>query len=582
MTLNNAYKGDFKMNKNDTTLIIHERNYIYPLNLGDRYNIHIDKKQFPMLAQIQGSIQMQASQLLLAKACWDMGRDEKYYSKIRNYLSTQKSETLYIQEYQQLQQLLVQTVVGGTDILQAELKSLNKYINSTVYGFIYKKNQVIGLDSNVFADYFLKRVKVVVLPNQVIGIYSINGTYEILTDFILWRIISYLLEEIKSNVWRSRWSTEAICAVKTKCKLLTEFNTATQFINVRNGLFNLTNFALEKHSHKVYSTIQIPWEYDTEADCPLFKKFIHETTKGDTELIAVIQEVMGYCLTTETKAEKVIFFYGRGSNGKSVLANIITKMVGSKYVANTPLSELNGTFGLSTILDKLVCISGENEVTTALNTERLKQIASGDRINVNIKCKQQVDYRPICTIIALTNNLPQVNDESHGFFRKALIIPFLNIVTKEQQDKDLIHKLEEELPGILRWSIEGLKRLVENEYNFTDSKVVQDTMRKYKEQQKPMNEFIKDCVVPMSGNRVTRKEIKEVFEKWCVQNSNDEALNKYKKAFWQPFKDALEELGVHSPSVKIKGVEYFKDIILVNTTGGDGGSKTDLVFGLNH
>lgn len=566
------------MNKNNTTPVICEKDYIYPLNLEDRYNVPIDKKQFPMLLQIKESIHTQASQLLLAKACKDMEKHEKYYSDIRNYLSTHKSETIYIQEYQQLEQLLGQTVVGGTDTLQAELKSFNKYINATVYGLIYKKDKVIGIDSNVFADYLLKRVKVVVLPSQAIGIYNRNGSYDLMGDFILWRIISCLLDEVKFNVWKNKWSTDVISSVKTKCKLLTEFNADTHFINVKNGLFNVTNFTLENHTHKVHSTIQIPWEYDIETDCPLFKKFIHETMKGDPELIAVIQEVMGYCLTTETKAEKVIFFYGRGSNGKSVLANIITKMVGSKYVANTSLNELNGTFGLSTILDKLVCISGENEVTAALNTERLKQIASGDRINVNIKCKQQVDYRPICTIIALTNNLPQVNDESHGFFRKGLIIPFMNLVTKEQQDKDLVHKLEQELPGILKWSIEGLKRLIQNDYNFTESRAIEDTMQKYKEQQKPMNEFIKDCVTSMPGNRVARKQIKEAFEQWCTQNSNDEAMNKYKRAFWQPFKDALEELEIQSSPAKIKGVEYFKDIILSTVIGGEGGSKDDLFF----
>ena len=107
-----------KMNNNNSTQTIRETDYINPSNLRDRYSVRIDKKQFPTLVQIQESIQEPISQLLLAKACEDMEKDARYYSDIRNYLSRDKSEGGYIQEYHQLEQLLGQTPVGDTHTLQ--------------------------------------------------------------------------------------------------------------------------------------------------------------------------------------------------------------------------------------------------------------------------------------------------------------------------------------------------------------------------------------------------------------------------------------------------------------------------------
>lgn len=570
------------MNLDANNYILNEEDYIYPLKIEDRYNVEIDKKMFPILAKFQGNIDTQNCQLVLAKACIEGGNGAKYYSNIRNYLSIQKSETAYIIEYNQLQQTLQQMMIGETKELQAELEAFNRYINTTVYGLIYKGVRVVSIDSNVFADYLLKRVKVVVQQNEDVGIYNLKGRYDLKGEFILWRIATRLLDEVEVNIWKPTWNSSIIASIKTKCKLITEFNAEKHLLNVGNGVIDLNRFILQKHTHRIYSTMQITWFYDKESDCPLFKKFINETMREDEELIDFIQEMMGYCLTTETKAEKMFFFYGSGSNGKSVLANIITKLIGAEYVANTSLSELNGSFGLSTILNKLVCISGENEVDTPLNTERLKQIVSGDRINVNIKCKQQIDYRPVCKIIALTNNMPQVSDESMGFFRKISVVPFLNSVPPEKQDKDLIYKLEKELPGILRWSLDGLKRLKSNNYNFTPSKAIENTMNHYKAQQKPMNEFIKDCIVERRGHRVMQKKIREAFDEWCYQNCNNEARSKYNKTFWKPFQDALAELGIRGVKWKSNGVEYFKDIDIVKVLEREGRevTQTGVIFTL--
>ena len=93
----------------------------------------------------------------------------------------------------------------------------------------------------------------------------------------------------------------------------------TQIINLVNGLFNLNTVELEAHTHDIFTTSQLPFEYDKNAKAKNFMDFIEKLTLGDNELKAVIQEIMGYILTSRVDAQKFFIFWSAGSSGKSTL-----------------------------------------------------------------------------------------------------------------------------------------------------------------------------------------------------------------------------------------------------------------------
>lgn len=247
-------------------------------------------------------------------------------------------------------------------------------------GFIYEeKKKKYHFNANLFADYFLSRVKIVCDESGLLYAYNKNGFYKVLSDVEIGKLVRMLMNEGLANSWKSRHEKEAIEAIKRECFMLTEMDSIGDYINLKNGMYSLKTGVLNPHHPNFLSTVQIPLQYDNSATCPKFKKFMHEITCGDGQLIAVHQEIMGYLLSSEIKSEKAFYFFGRGANGKSVLAKLISILVGEQNVSSIPLSQFSSSFGLEGIIGKTVNIAPENEMQgSQLNTEAFKAIVSGD------------------------------------------------------------------------------------------------------------------------------------------------------------------------------------------------------------
>lgn len=70
-------------------------------------------------------------------------------------------------------------------------------------------------------------------------------------------------------------------------------------------------------------------------ECPLWLKFLDRTADGDEELQRYLQRFLGYCLTGQTSEHVLAFCFGIGANGKSVLVNTVTAILGD-YATSAP------------------------------------------------------------------------------------------------------------------------------------------------------------------------------------------------------------------------------------------------------
>ena len=90
------------------------------------------------------------------------------------------------------------------------------------------------------------------------------------------------------NIWQSRYSHEVKDALFYEAKHVSKLKEAKDYINLENGLFNLKTMELQEHTSEIFSTCQLPFEYNKEAECPNFKDFMEKLTLGDNELKSVI------------------------------------------------------------------------------------------------------------------------------------------------------------------------------------------------------------------------------------------------------------------------------------------------------
>lgn len=385
--------------------------------------------------------------------------------------------------------------------------------------------KVKWLNGNMFARYILQRLKLIYTESDSFYEYY-DGVWNHLKHNELSRKLRDLVHEFAPDFWTTGIEQNYLEALKREAPNKT-LNPDRNVINLKNGVLDLSTFKFKSHRPSYFSSIQLPISYDEDAVCPKFDKFLNDIFDGDTERIRVIEEVMGYCLTADTSAQKAFFFYGQGSNGKSLLADIILTLCGVQNTSAIPLEDLQNAFNRYELVDKLLNMTTENEISPAgLNTAPFKTIVSGDPIQVEKKYEQSFMYRPFCKLIFSLNSLPYSRDRSWGFQRRLIVIPFnhtFRVTDPDYQNYNVLRDgLLQELPGILNLALGALKRLRENNYVFSPSKAIRVLQKDYKQLLNPYAQFVEEVIAKGDAtDKISNDVMHRVFETWCRANGHD-------------------------------------------------------------
>jgi len=292
-------------------------------------------------------------------------------------------------------------------------------------------------------------------------------------------------------------------------------------IALKNKIYNIKEDNFRNHNPKDLFSVSIPVKYDKKADCPKIKKFLSEIL--DPSNIPVIQELFGYCLYREYPIQKAIMFIGEGANGKSVLLNLLKTFLGKENVSSIPLQSLDrNRFAASQLYNKLANIYPDISNRALYDTGVFKMMVGGDMITAEQKFRDGFNFTNYAKLLFSCNQLPETHDNTKAYFRRWIIIDFPNTFKGSKADKKLIHKLttEEELSGLLNWAIEGLKRLT-TEWDFTNSKAMNEIERIYKMKSSPLSAFVDSELEINMGEYVTKDELYEKFQDFCENNGLD-------------------------------------------------------------
>lgn len=416
---------------------------------------------------VEGAMEHPESVALLARACDKAGKGNRLFVcfGLGQFKLTREQAA---EAYKSAEGLTVPE--AETDVLAKEVAVAYR-ANMLHQMGIAKKDEKSGytVNRNAFVRYFLHRVRLVLFGETWMA-YNRDGHYEAATDVLIGKLVRDMLHGAVKDIWRASMGSEILTALQLEVPQVKEFDADRGLLNLENGMLNVETGELLPHSPGYLSSIRIPFAFDPGALCLRFLQFIEEVTEGDGQLAAVLQEITGYVLTSETRAEKAFLLCGSGSNGKSVFAKVLQALVGEDNVSSVPLSRFSQPFGMQPIIGKTLNIASENEVGSRINTENLKSVVSGDKISVAVKYQNDVPYTPICKLVFLVNSLPETSDATYGFFRKILIVPFNHRFTDAEKDVDLFEKLRAEMPGILNWALEGLRRLKGNGFLFSACK----------------------------------------------------------------------------------------------------------------
>jgi putative DNA primase/helicase len=299
-------------------------------------------------------------------------------------------------------------------------------------------------------------------------------------------------------------------------------DTNSYLLGVANGVINLRTGGLRVETKEEYITKQAPVEFNPDATCPRWFKFLNQAMDGDNEMIDYLKRIVGYSLTGDTKEQVLFFLFGHGANGKSVFVNTIQDLLGD-YAIQTPVSTLM-TRGKGSINNDIARMRGarfvattETEEGSKFNESEIKLITGGDTITCRFLRQEFFEYRPEFKIWISGNHKP-VPGDGHGIWRRLILIPFDVIVDDVNQDKELHLKLREELSGILNWAIEGCLEWQEEGLK-TPQKIV-DAISEYKSEMDRVLTWMDECCQskPRIGAEIKASELYSSYKSWAIEN----------------------------------------------------------------
>ena len=244
---------------------------------------------------------------------------------------------------------------------------------------------------------------------------------------------------------------------------------------------------------------------------------------GDNELIDYVQEIAGLSAIGKVCVEGLIIAYGEGRNGKSTFWNTLSRVLGT-YSGNMSADTLtvgckrNVKPELAEAKGKRIIIAAELEEGMRLNTSNVKQLCSTDEIYAEKKYKDPFSFVPSHTLVLYTNHLPKVGALDDGTWRRLIVIPFNAKIEGASDIKNYADYLYEKAGGaILKWIMAGAKRVIGKKFDIRKPAVVDEAIRKYKENNDWLTHFLDDCCEIDPSFSAKSGDVYNAYRSYCMQ-----------------------------------------------------------------
>jgi len=347
------------------------------------------------------------------------------------------------------------------------------------------------------------------------GVYKAGG--EVLTKKVLQnafrklnihdKLNQHFVNEVLEHIRRSTFTERS------------EFDSNKWIINVKNGLLDLRTLKLNPHTPEYKSLIQLPVIWNPNARCELWDEFISEIV--NPEDVKVLQEFAGYLLLRDCRFQKALMLVGSGANGKSTFIQVISQMLGKENCSFRSLHELiENRFASADLYGKLANIYDDLSSETITNTGIFKILVSGGEIQAEKKFKNSFRFQNFAKLVFSANKVPSTIDDTEAFYRRWIVITFPNQFVGDKADPYLLEKLTtpECLSYILKWSLEGLKRLLkQGRFSYTHD--FEELQESYLRVSSPVYAFVNDMLEQGSmDNKIPKDEVYGAYVQYCKEH----------------------------------------------------------------
>jgi len=286
-----------------------------------------------------------------------------------------------------------------------------------------------------------------------------------------------------------------------------------------NGVIDLRTGTRRDGRRNDRITMQVGVVFEPDATCQRWNRFLDEIFDGDTELISFVHRAVGYSLSGDTSEQCLFLGYGTGSNGKGTLINTLKEILGD-YGSNMPFSTIEMhqrsaiPNDLAALVGRRLVIAAETNDGTRLNEARVKALTGCDPVTARFLHREFFTFEPVAKFWLSVNHKPVVRDDSHGFWRRIRLIPFLKTFPVNNALKV---ELAAEMPGILAWAVRGCLEWQRQGLNAPAA--VLNATRAYERDSDPLAMFLEEACVTNTEYEVGATDLFQHYKSWADRHS---------------------------------------------------------------
>ncbi len=296
-------------------------------------------------------------------------------------------------------------------------------------------------------------------------------------------------------------------------------------IPLSNGLLRIDDQVMMPPTPRLFVPYSLPFDFPEVVAAPqTWLRFLASVWPDDLESIECLQEWMGYLLTADTSQQKALMIVGPKRSGKGTMGRVIVHLLGKGNVASPTLASLGQQFGLQVLIGKTAALVSDarlgGRADIAAIAENVLRLTGEDEISVDRKFLTSFTARLLARLIVLGNEVPTFRDAA-----AALPSRFVILQTRRSffgaEDHGLEAKLVAELPGILVWALQGLRRLRERG-RFVQPRASAEAVRLMEDLSSPIGTFFRDRCIFGPTEYEPVKTMYDAWRKWCEEHGRDQ------------------------------------------------------------
>lgn len=305
-----------------------------------------------------------------------------------------------------------------------------------------------------------------------------------------------------------------------------DFDKHPHLINVRNGIVDLTTGRLFPHDPAMNLTQVVDIEYDPNAKCPRWERFLVEVSCNDLEQVDYLHRSVGYTMTADTREQNFFFLYGDGANGKTTFLETMRRILGG-YSHHLPFEALlhsrnsKPEASFAQLPGKRFVTATEAPAGRAWNEAALKAMTGQDTLVGEAKYEKPFTFVPSCKLWTGANERPAIQGTDEGIWRRVHPVPFLANF-RGRADPNLDRDLHEETPGILAWAIRGAHRWYRE--GLRPPRVVTEALDEYRLENDVLARFISERCELASAMSSPSAIILREYNEWA-KRSHERPVN---------------------------------------------------------